>query len=109
MPDGLNNHVEHTIKNAREYISPTAKMIAREQQRAVFLDEQGGIDLLKGNVLFVEEAEGGEPLISIKPRVNFSRSIYRFRQVNWLQKNMSYFHSLNRITQLDIYPSQRRR
>lgn len=73
MPDGLNNHVEHTIKNAREYISPTAKMIAREQRRAVFLDEQGGIDLLKGNVLFVEEAEGGEHLISIKPRVNFSR------------------------------------
>jgi hypothetical protein len=48
-------------------------MIARKQRRAVFLDEQGGIDLLKGDVLFVEEAEGGEPLISIKPRVNLSK------------------------------------
>lgn len=73
MPGDLNNHVEHTIKNAREYISPTAKMIARKQRRAVFLDEQGGIDLLKGDVLFVEEAESGESLISIKPRVNLSR------------------------------------
>ena len=73
MPDDLNNHVEHTIRNAREYISPTAKMIARKQWRAVFLDEQGGIDLLKGDALFVEEAEGGEPLISIEPRVNLSR------------------------------------
>ncbi|OCL02020.1 hypothetical protein AOQ84DRAFT_305522 [Glonium stellatum] len=74
MPDDLNNHIVHTINNAREQTSPTAKTIARKQRRAVFLDEQGGIDLLKSDVLFMEEAEGGEPLISVKPRVNLSKA-----------------------------------
>ena len=74
MPDDLNNHIVYTINNAREHTSPTVKTIARKQRRAVFLDEQGGIDLLKSDVLFMEEAEGGEPLISVKPRVNLSKA-----------------------------------
>ncbi|KAF2123679.1 hypothetical protein P153DRAFT_371493 [Dothidotthia symphoricarpi CBS 119687] len=74
LPPLLDTHVIDVIRRARDGpLSPAARLVARNQKRAQAANEATGISYLAPHLLFLGEADDGEPYVHRVKNCNLNR------------------------------------